>query len=194
MDQFLQSTNLLQTIVVGAEENSAAARDLVSGLSNAQLNWKPAPEKWSIAQCLDHLTVASREFERYFSDALVRGRKRWPVTNGPAYRPSFMGGWLIKLVHPETGRSLTAPKIFRPAESSNIDEPLEKFLKQQERFIEFVRETKGVDYNKTKIRSPVTPFMRYSLADAFVLTVVHGRRHLAQARRVRETSGFPNGS
>jgi hypothetical protein len=36
--------------------------------------------------------------------------------------------------------------------------------------------------------------MRYSLADAFVVTVLHGRRHLAQARRVRETSGFPNGS
>ena len=194
MNEFLQSTNLLQTIVFGAEENSEAARALVSGLSNAQLNWKPAPEKWSIAQCLDHLTVASREFERYCSDALVRGRKRWPVTNGPAYRPSLMGGWLIKVVHPETGRNLTAPKIFRPAESSNIDEPLEKFLKQQERFIEFVRETNGLDYNKTKIRSPVTPFMRYSLADAFVVTVVHGRRHLAQARRVRETSGFPNGS
>lgn len=33
--------------------------------------------------------------------------------------------------------------------------------------------------------------MRYSLADAFVVTVVHGWRHLAQARRVREAAGFP---
>jgi DinB superfamily len=194
MDQFLQSTNLLETIIAGAEANSAAARELFSGLNHSQLNWKPAAEKWSIAQCLDHLAVASREFEGYFSDALVRGRKKWPVNSGPAYRPSFMGGWLIKLVHPETGRNLKAPKIFRPAESSTIDQPLEKFLKQQERFIEFVRETNGVDYNKTKIRSPVTPLMRYSLADAFVVTVVHGQRHLGQARRVRETSGFPTGA
>jgi hypothetical protein len=194
LDHFLRSTNLLETIVSAAEENSTAARELFSGLSNAQLNWKPAPEKWSIAQCLDHLTVTSREFEGYFSDALVRGRKKWPVSTGPTYRPSFLGGWLIKLVHPETGRNLTAPKIFRPAESSNIGKPLEAFLKQQERFIEFVRETNGVDYNRTRLRSPVTPLMRYSLADAFVVTVVHGRRHLAQARRVRETSGFPAGS
>ncbi len=50
---------------------------------------------------------------------------------------------------------------------------------------------KVIDYNKTRLRSPVTPIMRYSLADAFVMTVVHGQRHLAQARRVRETSGFP---
>jgi hypothetical protein len=194
MAQFLHSTNLLQTIVTAAEENSATARELFSGLSHAQLNWRAAPEKWSIAQCLDHLTVASREFEGYFSDALVRGRKKWPVSAGPAYRPSFIGGWLIKLVHPETGRNLTAPKIFRPAESSDIDEPLEKFLKQQERFIDYVRKTNGVDYNRTKLRSPVTPLMRYSLADAFVVTVVHGQRHLGQARRVRETPGFPTGS
>jgi hypothetical protein len=194
MDEFLQSTNLLQTIVVGAQENSATACELFSDLSDAQLNWKPAPEKWSIAQCLDHLAVTSHKFDGYFSDALVRGRKKWPVTQGPAYRPSFLGGWLIKQVNPETGRNLPAPKIFRPSESSSIDEPLEKFLKQQERFIEFVRESNGVDYNKTRLRSPVTPLMRYSLADAFVVTVVHGRRHLAQARRVRESSGFPAGS
>ena len=193
MNEFLQSANLLETIVAAAEENSETARELFSGLSTAQLNWKPAPEKWSIAQCLDHLAITSHEFDGYFSDALVRGRKKWPVTTGPAYRPSFMGGWLIKQVNPEGGRNLTAPKVFRPSESSNIDEPLAKFLKQQGRFIEFVRETSGVDYNKTKLRSPVTPLIRYSLADAFVVTVVHGRRHLAQARRVRETSGFPTG-
>lgn len=194
MDQFLHSTNLLQTIVAAAEENSAAARELVSGLSHAQLNWKVSPEKWSIAQCLDHLAVASRKFDSHLSAALERGRKKWPVRSGPAYRPSFMGGWLIKLVHPETGRNLPAPKVFRPAESSDIGQPLEKFLKQQDRFMEFVRGTEGVDYNKTKLRSPVTPLMRYSLADAFVVTVVHGRRHLGQARRVRETPGFPIGS
>jgi hypothetical protein len=194
MDQFLRSTNLLDTIINGAEANSEAARELVAGLSNAQLNWKPAREKWSIAQCLDHLAITSHGFDGYFSEAVLRGRKKWPVSTGPAYSPSFMGGWLIKLVHPETGRNLTAPKLFRPAESSTIDAPLEKFLQQQERFLDFVRKTNGVDYNNTRIRSPVTPLMRYSLADAFVVTVVHGRRHLAQARRVRETSGFPSGS
>jgi hypothetical protein len=164
----------------------------VSGLSEEQLNWRPAPEKWNIAQCLDHLTVTSNKFDAYFTAALTRGRKKKPVSAGLVYRPSLMGGWLIKQVNPETGRSLPAPRIFRPSESSNIHGALESFLQQQERFIKFVRETEGVDYNETRLRSPVTPLMRYSLADAFVITVVHGRRHLAQARRVRETPGFPN--
>lgn len=191
MKTFLESANLLRTIATEAAENSDTARQLVSGLTEAQLNWKPAPEKWSIAQCLDHLTVTSGKFDTYFTAAVERGRKKWPVSAGPPYRPSLIGGWLIKQVDPETGRNLRAPKVFRPSESSTIHGALEGFLKQQERFLKFVREADGVDYNKTKLRSPVTPLMRYSLADAFVITVVHGQRHLAQARRVRETSGFP---
>jgi hypothetical protein len=84
-----------------------------------------------------------------------------------------------------------APKVFRPSQSPAIEGALEKFLTQQTEFLRFVREAEAVNYNRTRLRSPVTPFMRYSLADAFVVTVVHGWRHLAQARRVRETSGFP---
>jgi hypothetical protein len=114
------------------------------------------------------------------------------VSVRPAYRPSLMGGWLIRTVDPETGRNLSAPKIFRPAESLAIQDALDSFLKQQERFLEFVHRTAGIDYNKTRLRSPVTPLIRYSLADAFVLTIVHGRRHLALAQWGRETSGFPN--
>ncbi len=192
MKLFLESPNLLQTIANETEKNSEAASQLVAGLSEAQLNWKPDPDKWSIAQCLDHLAVTSKKFDAYFAAAVARGREKWPASIAPAYRPSWMGGWLIKQVTPETGRNLPAPKVFRPSESSNIQGALQSFLKQQERFLAFVRETTGIDYNKTRLRSPVTPLMRYSLADAFVVTVVHGQRHLAQARRVRETSGFPN--
>src|SRR5260370_2489112 len=130
MKLFLASPNLLQTIVKEAEHNSGAARHLVSGLSEAQLNWKPAPDKWSIAQCLDHLAVASEKFGSYFTDALARGRKKWPVSTAPAYRPSWMGGWLINQVTPVTARNLRAPTAFRPSEPS-IQATLTNFLEQQ---------------------------------------------------------------
>jgi hypothetical protein len=191
MKQFLESPNLLQTIVAESRKNSEAARKLVNGLSENQLNWKPAPDKWSIAQCLEHLTVSSAGFDQYFARAVAQGRERRTASDLPAYRPTLMGGWLIKQLLPETTRKLPAPKIFRPA-ASEVSGAAEKFLEQQERFLEFVRQAEGIDYNRTRLRSPVTPLMRYSLADAFVLTVVHAQRHLGQARRVRETPGFPN--
>ena len=92
---------------------------------------------------------------------------------------------------PEAKRKWPAPGVFKPSERSAIKGALERFLSQQDKFLGFVNEARGIDYNKTRLRSPVTPLMRYSLADALVMTVVHGQRHLAQARRVREMSGFP---
>lgn len=191
MKQFLESADLLQTIASETEEVGGAARRLVANLTDEQLNWKPAPDSWSIAQCLDHLAVTSEKFDRDFAKAIARGREKRRASGAVRYRPTMLGGWLVKHLSPEVKRKMPAPKVFRPAEGSAIKAPLERFLRQQERFLGFVNEARGIDYNKTRLRSPVTPLMRYSLADAFVMTVVHGQRHLAQARRVRETSGFP---
>jgi hypothetical protein len=189
--QFLESQDFLQTVIEEVDKNSLGAQQLVAGLSDNQLSWTSSPDKWSIAQCLDHLAVTSRQFNSYLTTAIERGREKWPVTSAVPYKPSWVGGWLIKQVVPETTRKVPAPKVFRPSQSPAIEGALEKFLDQQNEFLRFVREAKGIDYNKIRLRSPVTPLMRYSLADAFVVTVVHGRRHLAQAKRVRDTFEFP---
>src|SRR2546421_5238708 len=99
MKVFLDSANFLSTIVSEAEKNSDAARAVAADLSEAQLNWKPSPEQWSIAQCLEHLAITSRKFDSYFSVALESARKKRPVANAPAYKPSLVGGWLARQVN-----------------------------------------------------------------------------------------------
>jgi len=192
MKQFLESTDLLQTIASETEKVNSDARQLVAGLADAQFNWKPAPKAWSIAQCLEHLAVTSEKFDPDFARALARGREKRPASGAVRYRPTIIGGWLVKQLLPEAKRKMPAPGIFKPSEGSAIEGALERFLSQQEKFLGFVNDARGIDYNKIRLRSPVTPFMRYSLADALVMTVVHGQRHLAQARRVREMADFPN--
>jgi hypothetical protein len=192
MKLFTESPNFLQTIVSEAETNNESARQLVDGLSEEQLNWKPSAKQWSMAQCLEHLAVASGGFNGYFTQTIERARARWPTTGPVPYRPTLVGGLLIKQIVPETTRRVPAPKIFRPTDSSSIHDALSTFLKQQDAFLGFVRQSEGIDYNRARLRSPVTPLMRYSLADAFVVTIVHEARHLAQAARVRATNGFPN--
>jgi hypothetical protein len=191
MKAFLDSPNFLSAVVSEAEQNNQAARAVAAELTDRQLNWKPLPQQWSIAQCLEHLAITSAKFDEYFSAAIARAQQKYPAGTSPKYKPSLIGGWLARQVDPVGGRNLPAPKVFRPTAGSEIPGSLDLFLKQQAKFIDFVRACQGIDYNKTRIRSPVTPFMRYSLADAFVITVLHGRRHLAQARRVRERPEFP---
>ena len=188
---FADAPNFIAMIVAEAEKNNATANDLVQGLTEEQLNWKPDAQQWSVAQCLEHLAVTSKQFNGYFKQLIEGARLKWPTNGAVPYRPSLVGGWLIKQVVPETTRKVPAPKVFKPSDSSSIHDALGLFLKQQEEFVRFVRESEGVDYNRARLRSPVTPLMRYSLADAFVVTIVHGYRHLAQANRVKAMPNFP---
>ncbi|HEX5704222.1 MAG TPA: DinB family protein [Pyrinomonadaceae bacterium] len=192
LKEFTDSPNFIRTIVSEAKKNNATASELVRGLTQQQLNWKPDAKQWSIAQCLEHLAVTSRQFNSYFRQLIESARLKWPTNGAIPYRPSLVGGWLIKQVVPETTRKVPAPKVFKPSDSSSIQDPLGLFLKQQEEFVRFVHDSEGVDYNRARLRSPVTPLMRYSLADAFVVTIVHGYRHLAQANRIKAMPNFPN--
>ena len=191
MKAFLDSRDLLSTVSSEAEKNNDAAKAVAADLTEAQLNWKPSAEQWSIAQCLEHLAVATKGFDKYFTEVLQRAGSKTSMTSPPAYKPTMMGGWLARHVAPESPKKLRAPRMFRPGDASSIQGSLQMFLDEQQKFVDFVRQCRGIDYNKTRIRSPVTPLVRYSLADAFVITVLHAQRHLAQARRVRESQGFP---
>jgi hypothetical protein len=135
--------------------------------------------------------MSQAAFKPIVNRALERGRERFHVSSHPAYQPTRMGGWLIRHVSPEAAKKLKAPKVFRPAAASTISGSLDRFLREQEEFLSFVRRSDGIDYNKVRLRSPVTPLVRYSLADAFVVIVVHAQRHLLQARRVQSAPGFP---
>lgn len=194
MKAYVGSSDLLETIVAETEKVNNQARKVVEGLTETQLNWRPSPEQWSIAQCLDHLTVTGKAWAPILTTAIARGHQKWPISTPTPYRPTMIGGWLIKQVTPEAARKLPAPRVFKPSESSSIDKSFDNFLLAQKTFLDFVNSARGCDYNKSRLRSPVTPLIRYSLADAFVVSVVHSQRHLAQARRVRENPNFPDSS
>lgn len=42
----------------------------VEGLSEAQWNYKPAPDRWSIAECAEHITAAEPMLRGYIAEAM----------------------------------------------------------------------------------------------------------------------------
>jgi len=177
----------IEHILTELQQNNEEARQFLHGLTEAQMNWVPEPGTWSVAQCLEHLTVANSEFRPYLEQAIAKARQR-PATTAP-YRMTLMGGMLIRAMQQEGGRKYKAPKKFQP-----LPEPppgaLVRFLGAQRHIASLAERAQGADIT-VKMRSPATPFVRYSLADAFELIVVHNRRHLRQARRVTERQDFP---
>lgn len=169
---------------------SSTALQRFGPLSAAQLNWKPAADRWSVAQCLDHLVTANATYFPAF-DAAVTGRHTPTPWQRMPWLPGFFGRLVLKAVHPDSVKSYKAPKVFRPA-ASHIDAAVvTRFVDQQARLIDVLTRSAGLDLDRIVITSAVSPIVIYSLFDAFRIVVRHEERHLNQAIRVTEANGFP---
>jgi uncharacterized damage-inducible protein DinB len=86
----------IDEIVDRLNEVTRDARAAFGGLSHEKLNWKPAPERWSVAQCLDHLITINRLYFALFTE--MRGAAaadgmgaplaaQWPLRQAPDPEP-----------------------------------------------------------------------------------------------------------
>jgi len=71
---------------------------------------------------------------------------------------------------------------------------LSEFQRVQQRLIALLEEADGIHLGRTRVRSPVSRFVRIPLGLAFAGIVAHERRHIAQAQRVRQSLEFPAGA
>jgi hypothetical protein len=53
-------TAKLPDLITEANNVAAEAKSTFGGLTPTRLNWKPSPERWSVAQCFDHLLTSNK--------------------------------------------------------------------------------------------------------------------------------------
>ena len=179
----------LPSLITAAESVANEAKDTFGRLTPAQLNWKPAAERWSVAQCFDHLLSSNRGYLPIIESVLA-GRKQTFWQSVPVL-PGVWGKLLIKSLDPVKGRKLKAPKNFQPARSDISGAVIDDFVGLQATIVEKMKATERLDLERIIINSPVASVVTYSLMDAYRVIVVHEARHFQQAKRVTEESGFP---
>ena len=179
----------LPSVITAANDVAGEAKSTFGKLTPAQLNWKPSAERWSVAQCFDHLLTTNKG---YFPpiEGVLAGIKptfwqRMPIIPGLAAK------LLIKSLDPKSTRKIKAPGKFQPAQSDISASVIDDFVEQQGKIVEKMKATKHLDLEKIIITSPVAAAVTYSLMDAYRIIVVHERRHFEQARRVTEEAAFP---
>lgn len=180
----------LPDLIAAAQEIASDVKSSFSALSPAQVNWKPAPDSWSVGQCLDHLIVSNRSYYPIV-DEVVSGRKETSLWQQMPLLPGLFGRMLIKALDPATTRKIKAPAVFQPAASDVDPRIVDLFLDSQRQTIEKMKSTRGLDLAQIIITSPAASIVTYSLLDAFRIIIVHERRHILQAKRVTTTTGFP---
>jgi DinB superfamily len=158
-------------------------------LTVSQLNWKPSAERWSVAQCFDHLLTSNKGYLPIVENILA-GQKPTFWQRMPLL-PGLGGTLLLKAVDPASTRKFKAPKSFQPAQSNISGSVINDFVDQQNKIVEKMKATEHLDLERIIISSPAAAPITYSLMDAYRIIVLHEQRHFQQAQRVTEESAFP---
>ncbi len=173
----------LDSITIQANQNFSA-------LNPEQLNWKPAPEKWGIAQCLDHLIISNSDYFPAFDQLLKGGYHptRWQRINPLS---GYVGKMMVKMLGPVPKKKFKAPKIFMPSSSNIHSGILKQFEQHQQQLKTFYSRLQRLDGNQIIISSPVSKLITYSLQHVLELLAGHEQRHINQALTVLHHPNFP---
>lgn len=153
--------------------------DAIRGLSKAQLTWKAAPERWSIAECVEHLAESE---QLLFSMAKA-------AADGPAdpnAKPALTDEALLKMIRNRDQKAKAPEPLVPKARFASAQEAYKVFEERRIATIAYVQTTKAED-----MRLKVSPTMKMDSYQVFLLLAAHAQRHTAQMLEVKATPGFP---
>jgi hypothetical protein len=169
----------------------ADAQGLVEGLTEAQFNWRNEAGRWSIAECLAHLNATGQVFLPRLDRAMKRAREEQRLSAGP-YRHGFIGNFLVRQIDAPIKRLKTkSPKMFAPMPEHLSSVVVPAFATLQEEILRRIEQANGLDLGRVKIASPISKLVKLSLGQWFAFIAAHERRHLWQARQMRNHAQFP---
>jgi hypothetical protein len=160
---------------------------LAAGLTEAEGGWRPREGAWSVAECFDHLATSNRVYLVAMREAADGARQQGRMRRRPAM-PGLFGGMFVRSLEPPPSRfsKLKAPQKIRPRTAPPLSDALGAFVATQHDARAFLREFADLDLAGVTFVNPFIPGVRFSLATGLHVIVAHEKRHLWQARNVRE--------
>ena len=166
------------------------ATGLMSGVTDAQFNWQPAPGRWSMAGCFEHLNLsAAQMFIPKIDAAIAIARTRGLTSQGP-FSYSAFERWCVRMNDAPARKKFPAPREARPSGSKTLAQVHDEFVHWQDELAKRLIEADGFDLRAAKTKGPI-PFVKFSLGTFMLLMLAHERRHTLQARQVRQDPRFP---
>ena len=175
-------------VVKELESVSEDVKGSFDSLSPEQLNWRPAPDSWSVAQCLDHLIKSNEEFYPEL-DGLAAGTRKNTLWQNWSPLSSIAGRFLVSTLKKDGSKVKTNQKMTPP--SSIAPDIIDRFLQHQSEFAAKIRSTGGSEWRKVVLTSPFVKIMTYRMDVGLQALIEHEKRHVRQAKRIVATEGFP---
>jgi hypothetical protein len=170
--------------VAELEGSRKAFLDATNGLSKAQWNFKPGPDRWSIAECAEHIGVTETFILNLITEQAVKGPAE------PEKRAQVQGkDATIMPMALDRSAKFKAPEIIQPTRRwTTSGEITKNVLESRARTIEFISTTQE-DLRDHFMDHPV--FKTLDTYQWILLTSAHMRRHTLQILEVKGDPNFP---
>jgi hypothetical protein len=159
-------------------------------LSEDQINWKPANDSWSIAECVDHLIVTNKlyldEIEKQFAEKQLK-----TDYSKKEVKHKWLSKFIIKAVDPANIKKAKTFPVFMPLMSKYKKDVFDYFYEVQNSLINLVSSAKDIDLNKYVMSSPAAKIIKENFCDVLEIIRLHDRRHFNQAERLINHPNFP---
>lgn len=166
------------------------AEGLVVDMGTEQLNWRPAPDRWSVAECFAHLNAVNRKMAENIEKSVTRGRQANQVSKGP-FTYGFLARMFHRMMEPPVKRKFKTPSAFLAAAGQPWAQIDADWKATHDRIDDLLQRANGLDLTRIKAQSPASRWITYPLGIAFWIHAAHDRRHLWQAREVINHARFP---
>jgi len=153
----------------------------VSGLSDAQMHFKSAPDRWSIAECLEHIALAE---DFLYMNVTQNVMKAGP---GSPDRDTAKIDAMVLAMIPDRSHKAQAPPQLVPTGRWTPKETLDRFIASRNKTIAFMKTTP--DLRAHVADSPIgQPLDAY---EWLLFIGAHSKRHTEQIAEVKADPNFP---
>ena len=159
------------------------AVNATKGLSDAQVNFKAAPEKWSVKECMYHIAGAEKLLWTMFE-----GTMKAPANPEKRSEIKVTDEQVVKMIEDRTTKA-QAPEPIQPKNTgfNSLTEAVEDFKNSRGDHIKYLK-------NSTEdLRNHVVqmPFGYIDCYQFLLFMAAHSNRHTQQMNEVKANSGFP---
>jgi len=165
------------------ESTKHGVLDATRGLSEAQWNFKSAPDRWSVAEVVEHL-AAAEDLLRGMTQEQVMKSPAVPVRDAVETRKADEG---VLMMVPDRSHKAQAPEPLKPTNRFGSPAAAQKhFVESRAATEEYLKSTPGLRAHLGD--SPLGKLDGYE----FVLFIAaHSERHTKQMLEVKADPNFP---
>ena len=156
--------------------------EATKNFSDAQWNFKTAPERWSVAECLEHITVT----EEFLFNVVSDDMKKPPAESSDPAAERVTDDKVLAMVTDRTQR-FQAPEPVRPAGRwGTPQDTLKEFLQLRARTLDYLKTTPGLRANVSD-----SPLGKLDAYQRLLFLSGHSERHFKQMQEVMADANFP---